>query len=265
MLATLRPMQLFHRELGGAGNPPLIILHGMLGSSRNWQTAGAELAAKFHVFALDLRNHGRSPHADEMSYAAMLDDVRAWLDAHGLVRVTLLGHSLGGKVAMRLACREPARVERLIVVDIAPRDYPEKVERAEFAAMNALQLSAVRTRGDAEQAFAATVENWAMRKFLTTNLEQTPDGAWRWAINLPVLTAAVPELIKNPLAPDDRYDGPVRFIIGGKSDFVRAEDEAGLTRHFPATVIVRLANSGHNPHMETRAEFVAAVLRSESE
>jgi esterase len=251
-------MQLFHRDLGGAGNPPLVILHGMLGSSRNWQTAGAELAQYFQVFALDLRNHGRSPHAELMGYGALVDDVLAWLDAQGLAQVTLLGHSLGGKVAMRLACREPARVARLVVVDIAPRDYPEKLERAEFAAMNALDLATVNTRADAERAMEPLVPGWAMRKFLVTNLEQTPDGTWRWAINLPALTAAVPELIRTPLTPHDRFAGPARFIIGAKSDFVRAEDAAVIRNHFPAAEIVTL-DTGHNPHMEARTELVRAV------
>src|SRR5690606_9374454 len=104
-------------------NPPLVILHGLLGSSRNWQTAGKDLAERFHVAALDLRNHGSSPHADEMSYAAMMADVLAWMDARGLGRVTLLGHSMGRILAMLLACRHPERIERLIVVDIAPKDY----------------------------------------------------------------------------------------------------------------------------------------------
>lgn len=253
-------MNLFHRDLGGTGRPPLVVLHGLLGSSRNWLTAGAELAAEFQVSALDLRNLGRSPHAAEMGYPALVADVLGWLDAQGLARVTLLGHSLGGKVAMALACREPARVERLVVVDIAPKDYPDKVERAEFAAMNALRLETVKTRGDAERAMEPLVSDWALRKFLTTNLEQGPDGAWRWLINLPALTAAVPELVKSPLSPGEVYGGPARFILGGKSDFVRPGDDALIRRHFPAAEIVTIAAAGHNPHMETRAEFVRAVM-----
>ena len=252
-------VRLFHRDLGGAGRPPLVLLHGLLGSSRNWQTAGTDLAEHFHVRALDLRNHGRSPQADAMSYEEMMGDVLAWLDAHRLTRVTLLGHSLGGKVAMRLACRTPARVARLIVVDIAPRDYPEKLERAEFAAMHALDLAAVKTRADAERAMEPWVSDWAMRKFLSTNLEQDAAGAWRWAINLSALTAAVPELIRTPLVEGDRFAGPARFIVGGRSDFVRAEDHAAIRRHFPAADIVTLP-TGHNPHMESRAELVRLVV-----
>ena len=102
------PVQLFHRDLGGEGNPPLLVLHGMLGSSRNWLTAGRELSAHYHVHALDLRNHGASPHDAEMNYPAMLADVLAWLAAREIKQVTIIGHSMGGKVAMLLACRQPA-------------------------------------------------------------------------------------------------------------------------------------------------------------
>ena len=156
-------MHLFHRDLGGAGRPPLVILHGFLGSSRNWQTAGADLASRFHVCALDLRNHGASPHADAMSYAAMAADVAAWLDARAAGPVTLVGHSMGGKVAMLLACRGPERVGRLVVVDIAPRDYSAARHQAEFAAMNGLDLASLRSRADAERDLEAAVPDWAMR------------------------------------------------------------------------------------------------------
>jgi pimeloyl-ACP methyl ester carboxylesterase len=137
---------LFHRDLGGAGGPSRVLLHGMLGSSRNWQSAGADLAAHFHVRAPDLRNHGASPHADEMTYEALLEDLLGWLDGQGLARATFVGHSMGGKVAMLLACRNLGRVERLVVVDIAPRDYFWPGHRQSFAAMNELNLADLRSR-----------------------------------------------------------------------------------------------------------------------
>ena len=255
-------MTLFHCDLGGAGKPPLVLLHGMLGSSRNWQTVGADLAAHFHVFALDLRNHGKSPHAETMSYEEMMDDVLGWLDQQSLARVTLLGHSMGGKTAMLLACRRPERVERLIVVDIAPRDYFWPAHRASFAAMNELNLADLNSRAEAELRFEARVPSWPMRKFLSTNLESAPDGTWRWQINLSALTAALPELEKSPLHATDRYEGPVRIIAGGKSNYVEPSDHRAIQAHFSAAVITVLAGSGHNPHMEVREAFVAAVLKS---
>ncbi|MSU51906.1 MAG: alpha/beta fold hydrolase [Opitutaceae bacterium] len=253
-------MALFHRDLGGVGNPPIVLLHGMLGSSRNWQTVGAEFTGTHHVFALDLRNHGRSPHADSMSYAEMMTDVLAWLDAQGIARTTLIGHSMGGKIAMLLACRHPERVVRLVVVDIAPKNYFWPAHRASFAAMNELNLTVLRSRAEAELRFEARVPAWPMRKFLTTNLERTPEGAWYWQINLPILTVALPELEKNPLAPADCFGGAVLFLAGEKSTYIEPEDHAMIRAHFPAAEIRVMSGAGHNPHMETRAAFVEAVV-----
>ncbi len=256
----LRVVQLFHRDLGGAGHPPLVILHGLLGSSRNWQTAGRDLASRFHVFALDLRNHGTSPHDDDMGFDAMIADVIGWLDARALPRVTLLGHSLGGKVAMRLAAQHPSRIERLIIVDIAPKDYRWAAHRAEFAAMNELNLEHLKSRAEAELRFEARVDDWAMRKFLVTNLERDhASGCWRWAINLPVLTEALPTMEANSLAPDDRFDGPTLFVTGERSHYVQSEDHATIRRHFPHAEFVGVPGAGHNPHMDRREEFVAVV------
>ncbi len=252
-------MLLFHRDLGGAGLPPLIVLHGMLGSSRNWQTAGRELTAKYHVLALDLRNHGDSPHDPETTYAAMVADVLAWLDAQKLGRVTLLGHSMGGKVAMLLACRHPGRVSVLIVVDIAPKGYSWPAHRQEFAAMNELELGSLPSRVAAEKTFESRVSDWGMRKFLLTNLTRTEEGRWAWTVNLPALTAALGTLESNPLAPEDHFDGPTLFIAGGKSRYVEAADYAAIRRHFPAARIEVIAPAGHNPHIETREAFVALV------
>jgi esterase len=253
-------MQLFHRDLGGAGRPPLVILHGILGSSRNWQTAGDDLSARYHVCALDLRNHGASPHAEPMTYEALMADVVEWLETHGVGPATVLGHSMGGKVAMLLACRQPERVARLVVEDIAPVDYPAARHRAEFDAMNALDLAALRSRGDAERLLEAGVPDWGLRKFLTTNLDRGADGGWRWTINLPVLTQALSALAKNPLQPSDRFAGPAAFIVGGRSGYVQADDWPAIVRHFPAATREILPLAGHNPHMEVREAFVQSLL-----
>ena len=252
-------MRLSHRDLGTTGLPPLVILHGLLGSSRNWQTAGRDLAGRYHVYALDLRNHGGSPHSTDMTYAAMLADVLEWFDAHDLAKATVMGHSMGGKVAMLLACRHPERVERLIVVDTAPRAYRSPGLEAQFAAMTALELGILQSRADAEQRLEASVPDWAARKFLTTNLTQDSAGRWHWAVNLPVLHAALAELGKNPLAPTDRFAGPALFIAGGKSRFLLAADHAPISAHFPNARFEAIPGAAHNPHMETREAFVRAV------
>jgi esterase len=255
-------VDLFHRDFGGEGAPPIVILHGMLGSSRNWQTVARDLAASRRVYALDLRNHGMSPHADLMSYSAMAADVAAWQDARGLGPAEFIGHSMGGKVAMVLACRDPGRVSRLVAVDIAPRDYHWHARRDEFAAMAELELGGLRSRAEAESRMEGRIPDWAMRKFITTNLERLPGGAWRWQVNVPVLAASLEELERNPLAPADRFEGPALFIAGGRSPYIRAEDHAAIRRHFPAARVEVLPRSGHNPHIDAREAFVAAVAPS---
>lgn len=253
-------MLLHHVDLGGAGKPVMIVLHGLLGSSRNWQTTGRDLAAHFHVIALDARNHGRSPHTAEMSVELMAEDVLAWMDANGVANATLVGHSMGGRTAMFVACRHPERVERLIVVDVAPRDYDWLGHRAEFAAMHELDLGSLQSRAEAEMRFEARVPDLGMRKFLTTNLARGEDGRWHWAINLPGLTAALPTFEKSPLTTDDRYAGPTLFIVGGRSRYVEPRDHAAIRQYFPAAKIEVIADSGHNPHMDRREEFVRLVL-----
>ncbi|MBX3735349.1 MAG: alpha/beta fold hydrolase [Candidatus Didemnitutus sp.] len=253
-------VELFSVDLGGAGHPPMLVLHGLLGSSRNWQTTGRDLAAHFHVIALDARNHGRSPHADAMSYELMMEDVLAWMDAHALPAATIVGHSMGGKIAMLLACRHAARVQRLVVVDVAPRDYSWQGHRAEFMAMNELNLANLQSRQEAEMRFEARVPDLGMRKFLTTNLVRTDAGEWAWAINLPVLTRELPQLEKDALTSADRYEGPTQFILGGRSRYVQESDHEAIRGHFPRVQLTTIPESGHNPHMDARAAFVRAVL-----
>jgi pimeloyl-ACP methyl ester carboxylesterase len=252
-------MLLFHRDLGGAGLPPLVLLHGLLGSSRNWQTAGAELALSRHVLAVDLRNHGGSPHAEPMTYEAMAADVVGWMDSRGLDRVSLLGHSMGGKVAMRIACSHPGRIERLIVVEVAPRAYPAGRWSAEFVALQGLDLGRLTSRSEAERLIEPAVPDWAMRKFLMTNLLRLEGGGWRWMVNLPALAESLPEILRNPLGPGDVYPGPALFVAGGKSGYVQPGDGEAIRRHFPEARIEVIPEAGHNPHMEARAAFVRTV------
>jgi esterase len=253
-------IELFHRDLGGQGNPPLVLLHGLLGSSRNWMAAGRDLADHFHALALDLRNHGSSPHAGEHHYQAMVEDVLGWLDRAGLASVYLLGHSMGGKTAMRLACQHPERVKALVVVDISPR-AKEPNHVAEFRALNALPLEKISSRAEADRMLAEEVSSWGMRQFLLTNLVRQPDGSFGWQANLAGLTRNLAETGKSPVREDERFTGPALWIVGGKSDFVRPEDHSLILKHFPRAQIEIFPESGHNPHADDRARFVETLRK----
>lgn len=250
-------INLHHRDFGGSGHFPLVFLHGLLGSSRNWQTVGRDLAARAHALALDLRNHGSSPSAETHTYQEMVEDVLRWMDAQQLSRVDLLGHSMGGKVGMLLACRHPDRVRGLVVADIAPRRYGPGSHAPEFAAMASLPVAEIASRAAADADLARSISDWGLRQFLLTNLVRT-DEKFRWGVHLPVLRDALAEIESNPLAPSDRFDGPVLFLAGTRSDYVQASDEEVVRRHFPRAEICRV-EAGHNPHIEARAEFSEAV------
>ncbi|MGQ9589735.1 MAG: alpha/beta fold hydrolase [Planctomycetota bacterium] len=246
-------------DLGGEGNPPLIILHGLLGSSRNWRKAGADLAAYFHVLALDIRNHGLSPRSPEQTFEAMAGDVLASLDDRGLERVHLLGHSLGGKVAMLFACRHPERTRVLYVVDIAPKPYP--TDRRAFDALLRLELRGLTSRAEAEARLARDIPDRSLRLFLLSNLARDAAGEFFWQANLPVLADALPALRQAPLGPGDRFLGRAVFIAGGRSDFVTEADRPAILERFPNAAFEVLAETGHYPHVEAREGFVRAVVR----
>ena len=248
------------RDLGGEG-APMLVLHGLLGSSRNWLSTGVALAENgWHVYAVDLRNHGASAWADDCSYTAMAADVLALIQQQGWKSVHLVGHSMGGKVAMRVAVDYPELLSRLTVVDIAPKVYANRV-REEFAAMDALDLAKIHSRKDADSALAQTISDWAMRQFLLTNLQSLADGRWQWMVNRAALSAALPEIMGNPLGVGQCYKGPTRFICGGKSNYVADVDWPSIQEFFPNADRVILSESGHNPHFDARGGFVEAVGR----
>ncbi|HLS28176.1 MAG TPA: alpha/beta fold hydrolase [Opitutales bacterium] len=251
-------MKLFHRDFGKEGKPPLVILHGLLGSSRNWMMAGRDLSEDFHVFGLDLRNHGRSPHAPGYSYEQMAADVVDWLDDNGLEKVVLLGHSMGGKTAMRLACDHPDRIRALIVVDISPRaKIPDDADAV--AALSRLPLEEISSRAEADQILAEEVSSIPTRQFLLTNLVRSDDNRWTWQANVPGLSENIAATGEAPLAEQDRFEGDVLWIAGGKSDYVKPEDHELIRKHFPEAKIEIFPESGHNPHIDNRVLFVETV------
>jgi esterase len=241
---------------------PVAILHGLFGSGRNWASIAQRLAAQDRVIALDLRNHGTSPWAEAMDYPAMAEDVHATLQALGHRRYALLGHSMGGKAAMRAALRYPHEVERLVVADIAPVSYGPR-HLGIVRAMRALDLAAIRRRGEADRLLAAAVPDAAERAFLLQNLV-FDDGVARWRLNLAAIERAMPALAGWPET-RARYDGPALFVGGGRSDYLLPEYEPAIRRLFPQARVARIADAGHWLHAERPQAFldlVAPFLRA---
>ena len=241
----------------GAG-PPLIILHGLFGSSRNWASHARQLGETHRVFTLDLRNHGASPWAETMTYREMAGDVAAFLVSHGLEGATLLGHSMGGKTAMLLALERGDLVGRLIVVDIAPVAYHHS-HLPYIEAMRAVDLSAAARRGDVDRALRDAVPDPGLRGFLLHNLA-SEEGRLRWRINLAGLGDNMDTLIGYP---DDltglSYGGPTLFLAGATSDYLLAEHHPYIRALFPAAEIDAIADAGHWVHAEQPQAFLARV------
>lgn len=239
----------------GAGRP-LVILHGLFGSARNWSTVARRLGERRRAIALDLRNHGGSPWSAGMDYPAMADDVRDVVAPFG--RSAVLGHSMGGKAAMTLALLYPGLVERLIVVDIAPVAYPRRAHLDYIAAMRAADLR-VERRAQVEEQLRDGVPDPDLRAFLLQNLV-SGDGALRWRLNLEALADHMDEIMGWPAAVQSRrYDGPTLFLAGGASDYVRPEYHDAIRAHFPRAEIDAIPGAGHWLHAEQPVAFLARV------
>ena len=241
----------------GAGNP-VAILHGLFGSARNWAGIAQRLAAHHRVIAFDLRNHGASPWADTMDYAAMAEDVRAAMAARGHQRFALIGHSMGGKAAMVLALTDPDVVERLIVVDIAPVPSPAPFLHL-IRAMQGLDLGAITRRRDADTVLAGAIPDPAERGFLLQSLV-FDGGKPHWQLNLAALATALPTIAGFPSFPaGTHYDGPTLFVAGEKSDLLPPSAEPQIRPLFPRATIELIADAGHWVHAEQPAAFSTLV------
>jgi esterase len=241
-----------------AGATPLAILHGLFGSARNWASIAQRLAGRRLVIAFDLRNHGASAWAGGMEYGDMAEDVLAMLNERGYRRAALLGHSMGGKVAMLAALRDPDMFERLIVVDIAPVVYrPHHLGLVR--AMRGLDLSGITRRSDADRRLAPQVPNAAERGFLLQNLV-FDNGQARWRLNLEAIERAMPQLTGFPPLPDSAvYPGPALFVAGGRSDYLLPEHEPAIRRRFPNGRLARIPDAGHWVHAEQPQAFLDIV------
>jgi esterase len=263
-------MELFYRKLGKG--PPLIILHGLYGSSDNWLSIGKTLSEQFTVFLVDQRNHGQSPHNDFHDYPSMRDDLLEFMDSHALQKAILIGHSMGGKTAMFLAESHPERIETLIVIDIAPGPYltekqsPQVLSHKEIMeGMLRLDFTLSTSREELDNQLAQSIDSPKIRSFLLKNITRSPGRGFQWRLNVPALYAN----LENVLGGLDtgKYSGgeeiagfPVLFIRGQNSGYITDDDILVIQQIFPMARVTTLTDAGHWLHVEQPALLIKTIL-----
>jgi esterase len=253
-------MQLNFRQYSKHGKP-LLILHGLFGSLGNWGWHSRQLAQHYAVYGIDLRNHGQSPHADEISYQLMAEDVRQLMQQLSIEECAMIGHSMGGKVAMQLALTHAELLLSLIVVDIAPVSYPSQADGHlnVIAGMKALDFDRVHSRAEAEQALVKSIEDEATRKFVLTNLIRDDGGRYGWRLNLDAIERQYDNLRKKPPG-NEPYVKPTLFVKGALSNYIRAADEAEIKALFPGAEMKIIMQAGHWLHADKPAAFQKIAL-----
>lgn len=237
------------------GNPPLVILHGFFASSRNWRQMAGKLAEKRLVYVPDMRNHGQSGHHPVMTYQAMAKDVLEFIDQHKLDSIQLLGHSMGGKVAMWFALNYPDYVDRLVVVDIAPVTYPHSFKSL-IAALKALPLEGLSNRKQAENHLAEAIPELGYRQFLLQNL-YLENGGYRWRVDLDIFARTADNIIGFPQTLHLRpFMGEALVIAGADSAYVQTEPTLAL---FPKAQFASIGDAGHWVHVQQAEAFLAEV------
>jgi pimeloyl-ACP methyl ester carboxylesterase len=248
------PVELAFKAFGKG--PPLIILHGLFGSKRNWSAIAKALSDRYHVFCLDLRNHGDSPWADAMDYATLAGDVQGFIKRHALAGACVIGHSLGGKTAMALSLLHGEAVARLVVVDIAPVAHPGSDVRGYLEVLTELPLAAFSTRAEVGEHLAEAIPEMSIRSFLLQNLVRD-DERLKWRVNLAAISDEMDNITGFIDAGHGRsYSGPTLFVAGGNSTYVQAHDHAVIRALFPAAKIEIIPAAGHWLHAEQPAAFL---------
>jgi len=250
---------MLYSRIEGEGKP-LLILHGFLGMSDNWKTFAGQIAAEgFQLHILDLRNHGRSFHSDIFTYEAMVQDVFEYCEEHGLDKVSILGHSMGGKVAMFFATTYPEKVEKLIVADIGPKYYRPHHQDI-LAGLNAVDLSQKPDRSQVEEILKEYVSDFGTRQFLMKSLYWTEPGQLAFRFNLPVFNEQIDNIGK--ALPDNAlFEKPTLFLRGGNSNYIKDEDFETIRRHFPNSEIKTIPNAGHWLHAENPKDFYSESIQ----
>lgn len=251
-------MKTFFRSFGSG--PAFLVLHGLFGVSDNWVTFGKRIASDFRVIIPDLRNHGQSPHSNHFDFPAMEEDILELIEEEvPIEKVLLMGHSLGGRLAVNIALHHPELIRKLVVVDISLRKYPPRREHLELiGAMRSVDLSAVRSRQEVEEHLKERVPNQRLRQFLQKSIYWQDRNRLGWRLNLPVISENLPALFESSDL-SGTFRGPVLFIRGGRSDYISDNDQPGIKEKFPDAELVTIPSAGHWVHADAPGEFFTVV------
>jgi pimeloyl-ACP methyl ester carboxylesterase len=245
-------------ETQGQGDP-LIIIHGLLGSSSNWSKTSELLGKRLQVFTLDLRNHGNSPHSTEFDFISIVEDLKLFMESRNLRHAAILGHSFGGKVAMEFADHYPEMVDKLIIVDVAPKAYVP-THKALVEAMLALDLAKYKNINEVVNALASAIPSLQIRNFQAKNLIRLATGGLSWKVNLRAIRDNI-NVLSEGTALKNCFRKPSLFIRGELSDYILDEDEVGIRNMYPCAEIVTVEGAGHWVHIDARESFVDIILK----
>ncbi len=246
-----------HSHIQGKGQA-LVILHGLFGMLGNWKTLAGQFAEHYQVHLIDQRNHGRSPHSDEHSYAAMAADLLEYFVDHEVSTAHVMGHSMGGKTAMRFALDHPERVDKLIVVDIGPQFYPTS-HRDILNALLAVDLERVSSRREAQKQLARGIEDVSIQQLLLKSLYWVENKKPGWRFNLHALNKQIAN-VGEALGNGELYEGPTLFIAGGNSRYLHAGTFAHIQEHFTEAVVETIDGAGHWVQVQKPQELKKTVL-----
>ena len=240
-------MKLFYKEDGSG--PVVVILHGLLGSLDNWASFAKQLVKQgFHVITVDQRNHGHSPHSNEMTYDLMADDLKELLDDKGIEQAVILGHSMGGKTAMIFSMKYPVYVNGLLILDIAPKKYPNHHQPI-FDAMLSLPVGGVSSRREAQDILQDKIKEYGTLQFIMKNLFWNDDNHLSWRPNVKVLSDEY-DNVGGAHSESDVFNKPVLFVRGEKSEYILDSDFAMIRKLFPLSEIKTAPNAGHWVHAD---------------
>ncbi|MGD9488820.1 MAG: alpha/beta fold hydrolase [Calditrichaceae bacterium] len=245
-------MKLFYRKFGKG--KPVIILHGLFGMSDNWMTIGKKIAERHTVYIPDQRNHGRSTHSVEFSYDLLVNDLAEFAAEHNLNEIRLIGHSMGGKVAMQYALKYPQKVEKLVVVDIAPKNYYNTYFKMFLETLSAINLDSLMSREEADTRLSVKIKQKPIRQFLLKNLRRNRDGTFSWKANLPSIYQNIDEILQGSNE-TFTFENPTLFIKGGRSEYILPADFPLIRRIFPNSEIVTIDDATHWIHSDAPDEF----------